>query len=452
MSFQPIHVTKVELSCPLPSFTAVDSLKQLHYGSAQILVRLHNHPLGLIECPFTSDTLTPAEYAPIIWETLHEPINQHLIADGLSALTSLPHDGRLHHQSDLEPACYQEQRALLAEPPFISIVICTHERPKMLADCLASLRHLDYPHYEIIVVDNAPRTDQTRQVVTEQFADLPHLRYIIEPNQGQCWARNAGAEAAKGEIIANTDDDVIVDPHWLIGILRGFAAGENVGAVNGLTIPYELDTAEQTWFEQSGGFNKGYERRIYDMAAHKPDRPFYPFSAGIFGTGANLAIKKNTLEDVGYFDPALGAGTITTCGDDLAMYVQILFGGYQLVYEPTAFLQHVHRKEYVALQKQIYNYGVGFSAFLTKTLWDNPGQILGFLLRIPYGLYLLLSPQSFKNQKKESSYPTDLVGLEYRGLLVGWYRYLKSRWRTRRLLKARAAEKDSEKWKVESEK
>jgi GT2 family glycosyltransferase len=313
----------------------------------------------------------------------------------------------------------------------------------MLMGCLESVFKLDYPNYEIVVVDNAPKTDATRKIVEETFKNIPHLRYVGEPNQGQCWARNTGAKVAQGEIIAYTDDDVLVDAHWLIGILRGFAASESVGAVNGLTIPAELETEEQTWFEQSGGFNKGYERRIYDMDQHKPSRPFYPLSAGIFGTGANLAIKKRALERVGYFDPALGAGTITTCGDDLAMYAQLLFAGYQLVYEPTALLQHIHRRDYSALQKQIYNYGVGFAAFLTKTLLDHPGIMPGFILRIPYGLYLLFSPRSFKNTKKGVSYPTNLRGLEYRGMLVGSYAYLRSRWQTRQLIRQREADKKS---------
>jgi glycosyltransferase involved in cell wall biosynthesis len=430
MSFSPIRMTKIELSALLPMIPAMDDEKGLRYGSVQILVRLHNHPLGLVELPLPEAGLPPEAYAPAVWAALGAAINAHLADDGLPGLTALPLGGIVSAE---EPGCLAAQRRLLADPPFISVVICTHERPFMLATCLDSVMALDYPRYEVVVVDNAPRSDQTRQVVEALAGRTPAVHYVVEPNQGQCWARNTGARAAQGEIIANTDDDVIVDPHWLIGVVRGFAAAENVGGVNGLTIPAELDTVEQLWFEQSGGFNKGYERHIYDMAAYKPQRPFYPLSAGLFGTGANLAIKKSALEAVGYFDPALGAGTITTCGDDLAMYVQLLFGGYQLVYEPTAFLQHIHRREYAALQKQIYNYGVGFTAFLTKTLWDNPGRIPGFLLRIPYGLYLVFSPKSFKNEKKQTDYPADLNGLELRGMLYGWYAYLKSRWRTRRM-------------------
>jgi glycosyltransferase involved in cell wall biosynthesis len=311
----------------------------------------------------------------------------------------------------------------------------------MLAGCLESVFKINYPNYEVVVVDNAPKTNETHIVVEKLAKQFSNLHYVVEPNQGQCWARNAGAKAARGKIIAFTDDDVIVDEHWLIGVLRGFATSENVGAVNGLTIPAELETEEQIWFEQSGGFNKGYEKKIYDMHKHKPDRAFYPLSAGLFGTGANLSIKKSALEEVGYFDPALGAGTITTCGDDLAMYVQLLFGGFQMVYEPTAFLQHIHRRDYGSLQKQIYNYGVGFTAFLTKTMLDHPGIIPGFLLQLPYGLYLLFSPRSFKNKKKETSYPSDLKGLEYRGMLKGGFAYIKSKQLTKRLIQQRATDK-----------
>jgi glycosyltransferase involved in cell wall biosynthesis len=435
MSFQPIRIIKIELSEPLPTIENI--VNGVRYGSAQVLVRIHHHPLGMVEVLLENGSLAPASYARSIWDALGAALNNHLRQDGLPSVSALPLGGI----PIVETArCVLEQRSLLEEPPLISVVICTHERATMLEGCLDSVYQLDYPNYEVVVVDNAPRTDATRKVVERMAETHTNLRYVLEPNQGQCWARNTGAKAGRGEIIAFTDDDVLVDPHWLIGVLRGFTASDNVGGVNGLTIPAELETEEQTWFEQSGGFNKGYERRIYDMDKHRPARPFYPLSAGIFGTGANLSIRKSALEKVGYFDPALGAGTITTCGDDLSMYVQLLYGGFQLVYEPTAFLQHIHRRDYNSLKKQIYNYGVGFTAFLTKTLLDHPGSLPGFLLRIPYGLYLLFSPGSFKNKKKETNYPSDLKGLEYRGMLKGGFAYLQSRRRTRPLVRQRTLE------------
>lgn len=440
MIFQPIQIVKIELDAPLPFIMTENQSKGLHYGAAQLLIRLHNHPLGMVELPLQADVTAPDMYAPLIWDTFGEAINGHLGKDGLPQLTALPLTGIPDSET---AACKIEEQGLLQNAPFISVVICTHERPGMLANCLESVFKLEYPDYEVIVVDNAPKTNETCTVVASMAKRFPNLRYVVEPNQGQCWARNTGAKASTGEIIAFTDDDVIVDSHWLSGVLRGFATSENVGAVNGLTIPAELETEEQTWFEQSGGFNKGYEKKIYDMAKHKPERAFYPLSAGLFGTGANLSIKKSALEKVGYFDPALGAGTVTTCGDDLAMYVQLLLSDFQLVYEPSAFLQHIHRRDYAALQKQIYNYGVGFTAFLTKTLLDHPGLLPGFLLRVPYGIYLLFSPRSFKNRKKETTYPSILKGLEYRGMLRGGYAYLKSKRQTKRLIRQRAIEEAS---------
>ena len=436
MTFDPIYVVKMELSEPLPSFNSSNTFRGIRYGQVQILACLHDHPLGLIEVPFVEDTLQPSMYGPVIWSELAQKINGHLEYDGLPQLNQLPPAGVPGRD---EARCEAEKKRLLNDPPLISVVICTHERPDMLIGCLDSVSRLNYPNFEIVIVDNAPKTDATQNLVTTKFQHLSNLRYVIEPNQGQCWARNTGALAAQGSIIAYTDDDVIVDANWLIGVLRGFAAGESVGAVNGLTIPAELETIEQVWFEHSGGFNKGYDRAIFDMQRNKPSRPFYPLSAGIFGTGANLSIKKSALEKVGYFDPALGAGTITTCGDDLAMYVQLLYAGYQLVYEPTACIQHIHRRDFPSLQDQIHNYGVGFAAFLTKTLLDHPEILPGFLLGIPYGVYLLFHPKSFKNTKKTTSYPSKLKRLEYFGMLKGGPAYIISRFRSRRMIRPEAS-------------
>jgi len=420
-------MTQVELSQALPAIQ-VDA----RYAAVNILVRLHSTPLGLVELPRGSGLLQPETYSKQIWHELHYSINQHLQADGLSPITQLDQLGIV---VDSEPHCQRQTQALLADLPTISVVICTHERAESLEICLDSVLKLNYPRYDIVVVDNAPRTDSTYNLIHTKYASISNMHYVREDNQGQCWARNRGAVAASGEIIAYTDDDVIVDSEWLIGVVRGFQRAEKVACVNGLVLPAEIETLYQAWFEQSGGFNKGYDPHVYDLNTNRPQRPFYPYSAGLFGTGANMSIRKSALEEVGLFDAALGAGTITTCGDDLAMYLQLLFAGYQLVYEPTALLHHFHRREYKDLQKQIYNYGVGFSAFMTKILLDHPREIIPLIPRLPYGLYLLLNASSMKNAKKKTDYPRELDRLERKGLLYGTYAYLKNRRRTRPLLK-----------------
>jgi O-antigen biosynthesis protein len=427
----PILVAEVELSQPLPDLEIAP-----RYRAVLILVRLHGVPVGTVELLNEENILRPEDYAGLIWQYHHNSINQHLQDDNLQPVTQLDKNGIL---SDSMPACQQQAQALLADAPTISVVICTHERPDSLEICLDSVLRLNYPRYDVVVVDNAPRTDATHQLVQTKYVDVEHLHYVREDNQGQCWARNRGAVAAKGEIIAYTDDDVVVDSEWLTGIIRGFQRADNVACVNGLVLPAEIETESQAWFEQAGGFNKGYIPGVYDLDANRPDRPFYPYSAGLFGTGANMAIRKSALEAVGMFDAALGAGTITTCGDDLAIYLQLLFAGYKLVYEPSALLYHFHRREYDALKKQIYNYGVGFSAFITKTLLDQPREIIPFVLRLPYGLYLLLSAGSMKNSKKKADYPRELQRLEYSGLLYGTYAYLKCKRATRPMLQTWSA-------------
>ena len=78
-------------------------------------------------------------------------------------------------------------------------------------------------------------------------------------------------------------------------LAQGFAATDNVGCVTGLTLPLEIETAAQMWFEQYAGFSKGFERRIFDMGEHRPKSSLYPYHAGMFGSGNNMAFRAAAL-------------------------------------------------------------------------------------------------------------------------------------------------------------
>src|SRR5690606_10253863 len=99
--------------------------------------------------------------------------------------------------------------------PSISVVVCTRDRPQELRACLVALGKIDYPDYEVIVVDNASETAETSAIV-----EAARLRYVREDRPGLDWARNRGWRLARYDIIAFTDDDVLVDPMWLRGIAR----------------------------------------------------------------------------------------------------------------------------------------------------------------------------------------------------------------------------------------
>src|SRR5207302_7024291 len=121
--------------------------------------------------------------------------------------------------------------------------------------------------------------------------------------------------------------------------------------------------------------------------------------------------------------------------EDLAAFFQVITRGYRLVYEPAALLYHPHRRDYMALRKYLYGYGVGLTAYLTKILLDTPRLLFDLIPKLPYGLVFTLSARSPKNNKKSIQYPKELTILELKGMLCGPFAYLYSRWTMRNVRK-----------------
>ncbi|WP_162176586.1 glycosyltransferase [Deinococcus frigens] len=392
------------------------------------LIRLHRQPLGLLDVRVPPEGLTEAHLSLQIWQAFSADINRHLEDDGLAGLVELPIEGILHHG---EPHCRSERRAFLLQAPFVSVVVATRNRPEQLPRLLDSLLGLNYPNYEVIVVDNAPADESSFQVIRARQEGEPRLRYAREDTPGLSNARNCGVMQASGEIVAITDDDVQPDKDWLLELARGFGAGDRVGCVTGAILAMRLDTSAQVWIEQYGGFNKGFEVNLFDMHQHRPASRLYPYAAGIFGSGANIAFRKDVLQAVGGFDPALGAGTAGMGGEELALFVRLLSEGHQIAYRPAAFLYHAHHEQYEALRRQMYSYGAGLTAYLTKTIFDRPYHLWRILLKLPVGMLYALSPKSKKNVRKSGAYPAELTRLEFRGMMYGPVAYARSCWQVR---------------------
>ena len=305
-------------------------------------------------------------------------------------------------------------------------MISTHERPGPVGACIESILRADYPTFEVLVVDNAPRTAATREMVAERFGDEPRVRYLLEPTPGASAGRNCGLRAASGEVVAFVDDDVLVDRLWLRSLVLGFQAAPGVACVTGMILPAELDTQSQVWIEEFGGFDKGYEQKIFDLQEYAPADPLYPYSVGKFGSGASAAFDPAVLRAIGGFDTALGPATPACGGEDIDAFLQIILGGYRLVYEPRSLVRHHHRREYADLRRAVRGYGVGLAAVLTKALM-NPKTRADVLRRAPRGVAYFLNPASPKNEKKTSTFPRQLTLVEMGGALIGPVAYLRSR-------------------------
>lgn len=436
--FKPIQLTEVELGRPLPALSALPDPQGHLYERALALVRLHDRPIGTVSLDLAPNGVDAGELAERIRTTLGREIDAHLAADGLPRAAPFGAGGIA---SATLPSCIDERDRFLAAAPFASVVVATRERPQLLARCLRSLEAQVYPAFEIIVVDNAPRTDVTATFFAERYAASPTIRYVREDRPGLAAAHNAGLREIDGRSchVAFTDDDVIADPYWLCELIQAFWAAENVGCVTGMIFPAALETWPQLLIEQFGGFNKGYHRRVYDTHAHRPLDPLFPYRPGQFGSGANMAFRTEVLDRIDGFRPSLGTGTPALGGDDLAAFFQVITGGHALVYEPAAIVHHTHYREYAALRRQIFGYGVGLTASMTEVLFNRPRLALDLAAKIPRGLWYAISPRSEKNRQKGAGYPAELTRLDQRGMVYGPIACLRSRRAVRRFDRSLAA-------------
>ena len=416
----PVRILDLELSEPLPSIGPDARPGEEAYGSALVLVRLHGRPLGTLQFDLREGPIAAGEVARQVWERLRRPIEDHLAADGAQAPDCLTETGLVLPQP---AACQRYDDSAF---PFASVVISTHERPGPVGACIESILRADYPAFEILVVDNAPRTPATREMVAERFGGEPRVKYLLEPTPGASAGRNCGLWAASGEVVAFVDDDVLVDRLWLRSLVLGFQAAPDVACVTGMILPAELETQSQVWIEEFGGFDKGYDQKIFDLAEHAQPDPLYPYSVGKFGSGASAAFDPAVLRGIGGFDTALGPATPACGGEDIDAFLQIILAGHRLVYEPRSLVRHHHRREYADLRRAVRGYGVGLAAVLTKALL-NPKTRADVLRRAPRGVAYFLNPASPKNEKKTSTFPRQLTLVEMGGALVGPLAYLRSR-------------------------
>lgn len=247
-----------------------------------------------------------------------------------------------------------------AAPLTCSVVVCTHRRPDMIAGLLEAAARLDRRPHELIVVDNDPGSEDVRERVERAGAV-----YIREDTRGLDNARRAGFAAAGGDLVAFTDDDCLPSPRWLSDLDELFD-DPRVAAVTGPAFAHELDSPAKMAFEESGGFGRGFQRRVHEWQNLSPP------GASRAGAGANMIFRRSLVEPLGeLFPPELDAGTATKSGGDLYALYKVLAAGYRVVYDPGTYVLHRHRQDLDAMHGTFRGYGTGLSAALTKLLLDH---------------------------------------------------------------------------------
>lgn len=322
----------------------------------------------------------------------------------------------------------------VAQDELVSVVVCTLGRDPRLVETVTAVLAQTHAGLDVVVVDNDPSSGRVPRLLAG--LDDPRLRVVAQPVRGLSAARNAGLAAARGALVAYTDDDAVPEPDWIaevLAVLRRDAAGV-VGCVTGRVLAAETVTPEQEWFEQAGIFDKGGRATVWSLAPVASTElgepgtrsPFFPYTAGEMGSGNNMTFRADVLRALGGFDEALGAGSPARGGEDLDVFRRVVLDGAVVAYTPRAVVRHYHRDSYAALQQQMFGYGAGMAAVLTKLVVHGGRPALAVLRSLPRGVHMLLAPGSAKNVKKPPQMPRSLVVTELRGYLAGPWLYLRS--------------------------
>ena len=390
------------------------------WSGVWLVVRVGGAPAGLVRLSFDDDD--------------RDVVPAAVVADAVAGVTR----GALPQRSGVPDH----------ELPSATVVVPTDlARPDQLRACLAGLTRLDHPDFEVIVVDNH-RGPERDGVLAEVVAGLDGVRTVREPVPGISAARNAGAAAARGEVIAFTDDDVHVDPGWLRAISTRFALRPDEDLVTGLILPADLETQAQVWFEQHyGGFGgqRSFEPRTYRGAppgtpvirrAHVTTHDWSGrevgslpvYGAGIAGAGADFAVRADALRRLGGFHRSLGTGTPARGGEDLELFIRHLWNGGSIGYEPAAVVFHSHRAEYAQLRRQLHNYGLGYTALLSALVLSDPRHLVGIVSQLSARRREPDGPAAGQPPTGGAApVPAELRRLERRGSLRGPLAYAQSR-------------------------
>lgn len=277
----------------------------------------------------------------------------------------------------------------------LTVVVCTHNRPRDLERCLEALARLD-DEPEIIVVDSASRPP-CEEVVARYTPVVPNLRYVREEAPGLSRARNSGVAHATGRIVAFVDDDAAPRPDWSMRVVAAFA-DPSVGCVGGACAPaFEAAAERPRWLSDrllkfAGITRFGSEAREARSSAE------WPF-------GANIAFRAEVLRAERPFPEELGrCGTTLMSGEEWAVVEAVRRGGWKIWLEPRAVVDHAVHPERC---RSSYYWRRSWWAGVTRSRAANSSVKVGLRLvvaaPIRLGLYVLTRDRVYLYKAAETA-------------------------------------------------
>jgi O-antigen biosynthesis protein len=256
--------------------------------------------------------------------------------------------GLTHKDRQPKPAWDVVRRQFNAGPyqhppglPSVSVVVASYNAARTLPACLESLTRLNYPDYEVVLVDDGS-TDETALVV----AKYPSVRCLKHPrNLGLSEARNTGIQASAGSVIAFTDADCRADEDWLYYLVSDLVRGKFVGVGGPNLLPTDDSSVASVVMASPGG--PAHVMLTDRLAEHIP--------------GCNMAFYKWALLEVGGFDPQFRCA-----GDDVDICWRLQHAGYQIGFSPAGFVWHYRRSRVQDYLSQQFGYGEAEALLVRK--------------------------------------------------------------------------------------
>ena len=249
------------------------------------------------------------------------------------------------------------ERVCLAKYPKTSIIVCSYNGGKTLRDCLESLDLLNYPDYEVVLVDDGSK-DNTQEIVKAFEANrveqaekngrkLPAFISIVQTNMGLSHARNVGAHTSTGDVIAYTDSDCMADPDWLYYMVGTLLSGDFCGVGGPNIAPPAVNWVQAAVAAAPGGPSHVLLTDV--VAEHIP--------------GCNMAFHRWAFMSIGGFDTEY-----RKAGDDVDFCWRLQTNGGVIAFSPAAIVWHYRRFTLQAFKKQQEGYGEAESMLRFKHL------------------------------------------------------------------------------------
>jgi glycosyltransferase involved in cell wall biosynthesis len=222
-------------------------------------------------------------------------------------------------------------RVKLREYPKASVIVCSYNGGKTLERCLTSLKDINYPNYEVVLVDDGSK-DDTQEIAARH----PWIKNVRQENKGLSFARNVGAYESTGDVIVYTDSDCMADPDWLYYLIGTLLSGDFAG-VGGPNISPPAENWVQACVAAAPG-GPSHVLLTDVVAEHIP--------------GCNMAFHRWAFNQVGGFDPEY-----RKAGDDVDFCWRLQQSGGVIAFSPAAIVWHYRRFTLQAFRKQQEGYG-----------------------------------------------------------------------------------------------